>query len=463
MTAFLLSLGRVSAVLLSAAAAGCLTAPALMPRGRLWKAERLAWGFAIGLALIAVPVPVSLAVGARPGWPPFLLLGILVVAASFRWRIARDGLGRFEPGLETRTSNVATLLRVAFLVLLALGLALYALRALTEPMWSNDFLAIWGLKGKMIFALREVPARLVHDPVLAFSHPEYPLGLPFLYAGIASLTGQWDDHAMAVLFPLFQAATLLAVWGWLRRNGSSRTLALGAVAILSLDAPLYAAFHTGLADIPLSFFVLLLGTAFSDALDGTGAGAIQRVALASLLAVATKNEGLFFVALALVLGWASRRRRASRIQPALSIALLLPAAAVLVPHRLWRGSVPLKDFDFRYLQPSLWGQLAERLARTFAAALHEVALPVWPCLLAVAILVAAGRRTPGADRLLALAALAAAAYVVLPAFGVFAPIPELGPVFLVQTALGRTVGALAPLAAAGIAGRLTALFPERSP
>ena len=27
-----------------------------------------------------------------------------------------------------------------------------SLRALTEPMWSNDFLAIWGLKGKAIFA-----------------------------------------------------------------------------------------------------------------------------------------------------------------------------------------------------------------------------------------------------------------------------------------------------------------------
>jgi hypothetical protein len=99
----------------------------------------------------------------------------------------------------------------------ALGIAAYALRSLTEPLWANDYLAIWGLKGKTIHGASALPRRLFSDPSLGFSHPEYPLGLPFLYAGVAFLAGRWDDHALALLFPVLQAATLAGLQGWLRR------------------------------------------------------------------------------------------------------------------------------------------------------------------------------------------------------------------------------------------------------
>ncbi len=39
----------------------------------------------------------------------------------------------------------------------------YTLRALTEPMWANDFIAIWGLKGKTIYGARGYPDWL-HTP-----------------------------------------------------------------------------------------------------------------------------------------------------------------------------------------------------------------------------------------------------------------------------------------------------------
>src|SRR5262249_21133659 len=147
-----------------------------------------------------------------------------------------------------------------------------------------------------------VPARLHADPALAFSHPEYPLGIPFLYAGLASLAGEWDDHAAAALFPAIQVATLLALAGWLRRRGAPRAVTLPAVAVLALDLPLYSAWLVGLADIPLSFFALLLGASLSDAVDATDSGAAARLALATALAAGTKNEGLFLAAAALVVG-----------------------------------------------------------------------------------------------------------------------------------------------------------------
>ena len=168
---------------------------------------------------------------------------------------------------------------------------------------------------------------------LEFAHPEYPLGLPLLYAGISFLTGRWDDHAMALLFPLFQVATLLVLFGWLRRRGVSRPQLLGlAAATVALFEPLYSGFLTGMAEVPLSFGLLLFGAALVDSLDDRTDGAIRRLALAAALIAALKNEGLFLAAagalLALIFGRGravegragGARPRAPRARPSPALA-----------------------------------------------------------------------------------------------------------------------------------------------
>ncbi len=447
---FVGSVLAVAAVLAAAALAGWVASAALLPSGRPFHCERLAWGFATGLLLLALAVPASLVFGVSPriGAPAF---AVLAVAASYRFRVAGSGSNGAPAELVPRNSKLGTLVSFVFVALCALGLAVYALEALTEPMWSLDFLAIWGLKGKTIFALRGLPDRLFRDPELAFSHPEYPLGLPLLYAALAFALGRWDDQAMALLFPAIQWATLLALFGWLRRRGVSGTVALGATALLSLFSPLYSAFHTGLADIPLSFAALLLGMAVSDSIDGADSGAVRRLALSSLLAVGLKNEGLLLVVVSLgLVGASPRGARRGRV----AAALLASAALVLVAHRLVTGGAALRDFDPGFLWPTRWAALLSRLGEALAVAAHEVALSTWPGLLAAAALFLAGRRTAFADRLLVLAASATAVYLFLPALAVLPGHPELGPPWLVRTALARTGSALAPLVAAGLAGRL---------
>ena len=49
------------------------------------------------------------------------------------------------------------------------------------------------------------------------------------------------DHALALLFPFFQVATLAALFGWLRRRGVSWPVPLAAAALLSQLEPLYSA------------------------------------------------------------------------------------------------------------------------------------------------------------------------------------------------------------------------------
>src|SRR6266545_2785603 len=410
-----LSVAEVGAILLAAGAVGfapirvILSAPA--------RAERAAWGFAIGLALLAASVPLAFLIHVPPRWMAILVAAVFVafslsrrggvrevsprltsapaVAAGHVSREAGGRQGGVTSGLDHRGSKIQNpkWLLVLLLLLTFFGICVYSLRALTEPMWSNDFLAIWGLKGKIIFAAGAVPRRLFSDPSLGFSHPEYPLGFPFLYAALSFLLGSWDDHAMALLFPFLQVATLLALFGWLRRRGTALALALSGVALLALFEPLYSAVAAG---------VLLCFLAF---------------------------------------------RRARSVSRRALAATAIPAILLLLAGRLWKGSLPLRDFDLAYLGPTLVLEILPRVAEAIHTGFREVILPAWPGLLCVLLLIGVGRRNSAGDRLLLLVSICAAAYLLVPSLAV------LGPDWLIRMSFARTVSALAPLAAAAIASR----------
>jgi hypothetical protein len=329
-------------------------------------------------------------------------------------------------------------------------------------MWSNDFLAIWGLKGKAIAGSAGFPDWL-RDPSLAgFSHPEYPLGLPLLFAAISALLGHWDDHATALVYPAIQLGTLAVLGGWLRRRGASHVVAISAAALLALFEPLYSAFLTGMAEVPVSAAILLLATALADALDGTDDGAMRRVAAASLFAAALKNEGLFFAAAAsaaalVSLAFARGSRDAKRRSVRAFAAALGPALAVTLLMRAASGNAPLRDFDLRLLVSGPSGDLAARIAET-ARADVDVAARGWPVLLAIAALVLLGRGGASARRILVVGAACLVVYLTVPVVSVR------GPRWLAETTLPRTAAALAPLAAAGIGASFAKRpSPDRAP
>ena len=469
MIPFVVSFLRVGAVLLVASAAGWVIAGKLFPADAPHRRERFGWSFAIGCGIVVAFVPLTLLVGARPGWIALLVVSVLIVIASRRFAPltlpSPPGGGRGEseersrndlplpagPDQRGRPAAVGNVARsaafsgwgegrsgrtLAGLLILA-GILAYALRALTEPMWANDFIAIWGLKGKTIFGAVGYPERLRS---LEFAHPEYPLGLPVLYAGISFLTGRWDDHAMALVFPLFQVATLLVLFGWLRRRGVSAAAAGLAAATVAWFEPLYSGFLTGMAEVPLSFGMLLFGAALVDSLDDSDGGALRRLAFAAALIAALKNEGLFLAAAGALLALIFGRGRRWKV----AMAALGPALLVRALHLPWRSRVPLADLD-----PSLFS--ADRVWDSLAAAVMLPGWPAWAGLALGLILILLGGRIPAGNRLLFLVACAAAAYIVIPAFAVR------GPVWLIETTLLRTTAALAPLAAAAVAVR----FPGR--
>ena len=302
--------------------------------------------------------------------------------------------------------------------LVALGVVLYLLRALTEPMWSNDFVAIWGLKGKTIHAARRSAvagsSRIPRSAsrirsIRSDCRSSTPASRSSRDGGT---TTRWPS-----CFPLFQVATLVALFGWLRRHGASRvTAAWLAAAILACFEPLYSAFTTGLAEVPLSLGLLLFGTALADSLEGDP-GALRRTrGLASALITATKNEGLFFAAagcaIALLFG-GERRWKAA-------FASLPTALVVHGLHLAWRGKLPLRDFDFSTLS-------ASRAIDALAAAVRLPDAVGWSVIVLAALLVALGQRVGEGEWLLGLCACGLGAYVLLPVVAVR------GPEWLVRT------------------------------
>jgi hypothetical protein len=419
---FVLSILGVGAILFTAWLLGFAISTVMLPRGKRFRLERLGWSFALGSALFAVSVPPAVALHVAP---MLVLVALAAVLLSLlrRFRLPPE----FAPGALPR--KLPAVLAAAT----ARGVAVYVLRSLTEPMWANDYIAIWGLKGKTIYGARGYPDWLRS---LEYAHPEYPLGLPLLYAAVSFAFGHWDDHAMALLFPLFQAGTLVVLFGWLRRRGVSPPIAGLAAVLVAWFEPLYSGFLTGMAEVPLAFGVLLFGTALADALDETDAGALRRLIAAALMIAGTKNEGLFFAIVGAIVTLVSGKGRRWKI----AFAALGPALLVRVLHWPWRSRVPLADFDAGLFSTSrVWDSLA--------AAAGLLGAQIWIGVALVVILIAGGRSVAAGNRLLLLAGAGVAAYLVIPAFAVR------GPAWLVETTLMRTTAALVPLFAAAVAVR----------
>ncbi|HYB54155.1 MAG TPA: hypothetical protein VEG84_09835, partial [Thermoanaerobaculia bacterium] len=217
-------------------------------------------------------------------------------------------------------------------------------------MWATDFLAIWGLKGKIIFATASIPARLFHDPALGWSHPEYPMLLPLTFASIAAALREWDDYAMALLYPLCQAATVLAVWGLLRRRASDQAPAAGG-CLTALCSPLYSAAHIGLADIPLALgFVLLCGAAL-DVTESASLANRTRLLVASFFCAALKQEGTLMVIL-FAATLAFRARSGDRRSRLVWLWAVCPVVAHGLLLSILRGSVSRSYIDLSLLEPA---------------------------------------------------------------------------------------------------------------
>ncbi len=371
---------------------------------RLSFEEKLAWGLGVGLVLQAGIYAILLLFRIEPRPIPMVLCGLPFALAA---GLAGTGLRRPSERLPRAA--------VAMLVVAFCAWVIFLLQSVVEPMWANDFIAIWGFKAKTIYLSSSIPSRLFRDPATAWSHPEYPFLLPLFFAALSALAGSWNDHALALLYPALSAAIALLLFGFLRRRGRPLGGALAALLVM-LFFPLFQAFEVGMGEIPLAFAILLLATSASDLVDEPNAPTAIRVAFAASLCCGIKQEGtLFVLLLAAAMGlhvWRLRRRlRPDQSWLLLPLTLVGPAVLHWAVQRAARGTISDRDYDLSLLSAGKISSLVARLSVAAAAAGGRL----WP----IAIPAAAGGLylllTPRSrlDWLLPVAAVQIVAYVAI--------------------------------------------------
>jgi len=419
--------------------------------GGLTRSEKVAWSFAVGLLVQAILFVVLSSIFPGAGALPIVTIDAAIVAASFLVRRPSRSFETFPPPSSGKVrAGVVVLLALA-----AIAWLLFFVAAMSEPMWATDYLAMWGLKGKTIFETGSIPRRLFQDPALSWGRPDHPLLVPLSLATLASLSGGWNDQALALFFVLCELATILGVLGFLTRRGSPLAGA-SAAALVSVCFPLYRAVNTGLAEIPLAFALVLASCAFFDTVATGSRSAATRLFVASLLAAWTKPEGTLFVLLLAGILFLRRRLRPVETWKSGGWALVVPPILHPSLMLLFARPIPPRDFDPTFLEPRRWSELGSRVATVFARIFETGVLPVWVPLLAIGLFFLLTRRGL-ADLLLPVLVLQVLGYVA--AFS----ISSFDPVWKVDSCFQRIAATLFPAFALVLGARVALGGKSSSP
>jgi hypothetical protein len=299
--------------------------------------ERLPLAYPVGVAATGILAAHLALVDIPLGLVELVVLAAVVLFLGLRrvrGRTARNSPFLGEP-LWSRILGGVTL--AAALVLLAHAWATYEIRPLLE--W--DGWAIWGTRSRALYEFGGATGPVfTSDVYLPLQHP---LLLPSLDAIDFRAMGTYDPTLVHVQLALLAFGFLLGFVSLLRDRVPFALVGASALAVLSAE-PVLKQLSTGLADVPLAFFVALglLGT--GRWLASGERWALVTGALFLGAATLTKSEGLFF-ALAALLALAPFARGRLR---ELGVAALAVAAIVL-PWRLFVAlrDLPLVEYRFR--------------------------------------------------------------------------------------------------------------------
>jgi len=336
----------------------------------------LALGLALGLTSCSYFVGLLFCGAPGRAYCTVEILGFAALGLLSRLGAARPpGASIPEPHGSKVASPQGKLLRWVFLASLISATLGIAGMFLIEPHGDCDAWNIWTMRARYLFRSGQ-EWRNAFAPF--FAHTDYPLMLSGTIARCWTyLAGErlWIPQLVAAAFTLLGAGLLTA--GVARLRGTSHgwlagLSLLGTVFYLSRGASLYA-------DVPLSCFFLaaLLLLAFYDAGRRSSPGLLVLAGLSAALAAWTKNEGLLFLAIVLVvralLAW---RRSGGRGMLRETSALLAGAAPVIMVVVLFKVSIAAEN---DIVAGQTWHTLLSRLtdASRIAFILKSLVETLW--------------------------------------------------------------------------------------
>lgn len=221
----------------------------------------------------------------------------LVAVLAWQWFRARTGhdagSSSAGPALGFRWT---WLLALTFGVVLVISWTRLVQMATALPVGEWDAWALWNLRAKFL-AGPGGAWRYALSPLLANSHPDYPLLLPAFVARVWKAGGSMDTIAPSVTALLFFGALLaLLVSAVALLRGTASALLAGLVILSTTSLLVWA--PAQYADIPVAFYYLsAIALLFLGATPAAGEPwTLLWAGLCAGLAAWTKNEGIAFLA-----------------------------------------------------------------------------------------------------------------------------------------------------------------------
>ena len=241
-----------------------------------------------------------------PGRFSFLLREVTLAAfaAALFWAAWRKGLLRasFARAKGEKRRDRRWYLTVLPLAVTALSAAAsFALAAYREPHGKWDAFLIWNMHARFLFRSGADWMDYFRSG-LDWTHPDYPYLLPLSVVRSWEYCGGETIAApifIAALFTLLVAGLLWTALGALRNEEQG-----GLAAMLLAASPLFVLVGASqLADIPLSFFILgaIVVPFLHDRQEKPRATSLAMAGLLAGLAAWTKNEGILFCAIFLLI------------------------------------------------------------------------------------------------------------------------------------------------------------------
>jgi len=356
-----------------------------------------------------------------------LLGGLVVLWIVLAHRTHRPQTSNSDPSHTVETLPLGHPLSAwewTSLAVVGLCIVIVFVDALSQPLLAFDARAIWAFKAKVLYFEQGIYNEAFLDAERLHAKTRYPQLIPLAETFIASVSGDFHERALKLLFPCFYVSLILLVGSELRRAFDRRNALLSTSLFASLPVfTIYAngGAASGHADLPLAFYTAALAAYLFRWLQKGSSGNLRLALLFASLTAFTKTEGLalvFVVFLATALAaWLLHGRPVRSLWP-------LPATALgglicLAPWFLYQARLPIVDENFVrlltpenlvgglnrlpfivkslgkefFLKPHLWSFLgisaAVLLVRSPKDAIRSrFSVFLWICLLYVAVLCA---------------------------------------------------------------------------
>jgi len=264
---------------------------------------------------------------------------------------------------------------IIFIIASAAALAIFVFISWRQPNGDWDGWAIWNMRARFIFRSGE-NWRDSFSPLIAWSHPDYPLLVPLSVVWLWTVIGRETTVAPMLIAAIFSVSTVALLSASIARLRGPTQGLLAGIAILG--APFFIQHGASqYADIPLGFFFLetIVLFALYEQSPGTSPWLLVMSGLTAGLSAWTKNEGLLFclsVAVARLVAVIPRRgMRPALRETALFIAgLIIPLAMtfylkirLVPPGDLLSSQEPSMLMD-HLMQPSRYALIMKTFLRT---------------------------------------------------------------------------------------------------